>query len=153
MNWATIPDSHYEISRDGQVRNMETGWILKFEIRKNGYYQYRIKRKNYFLHRLLANAFIPNPDNKEYVDHINRDKSDNRLENLRWATSAENSHNRTIQTRKKIQMKHIDRSRDCCYRVQVVRNGEQYLEYFSTLQDAVEARDLILSLYQDATKA
>ena len=45
-------------------------------------------------HRLLAKAFIPNPENKPTVDHINRNKKDNRLENLRWATYSENVNNR-----------------------------------------------------------
>lgn len=45
------------------------------------------------MHRLLANAFIPNPENKPIIDHINRIKTDNRLSNLRWATFKENANN------------------------------------------------------------
>lgn len=46
------------------------------------------------VHRLVADAFIPNPDNKATVDHINRNKIDNRVENLRWATMLEQSINK-----------------------------------------------------------
>jgi hypothetical protein len=46
------------------------------------------------VHRYIAEAFIPNPDNKEQVDHINRVRHDNRVENLRWATRKENGENK-----------------------------------------------------------
>lgn len=46
------------------------------------------------VHRIIATTYIPNPENKEIVDHINRIRSDNRLENLRWATARENVNNR-----------------------------------------------------------
>lgn len=48
------------------------------------------KNKCYSLHRLIAKAFIPNPENKKEVNHLNGDKKDNRLENLEWATHQEN---------------------------------------------------------------
>ena len=52
-----------------------------------------IDRKHCKVHRLVAEAFIPNEENKPQVDHINRDKTDNSISNLRWATNAENQNN------------------------------------------------------------
>ena len=50
-----------------------------------GYKQVLYKYKHYSVHRLVGECFIPNPDNLPTIDHINRDKTDNRVENLRWA--------------------------------------------------------------------
>lgn len=50
-------------------------------------------KERYLIHRLIAKYFIPNPDSKPYVDHINTDRLDNRPENLRWVTQKENMNN------------------------------------------------------------
>ena len=74
---------------------------IRFYIGKDGYKYVTLsvknKSKHKVIHRLLAETFIQNPDNKIYVDHINRIRTDNRLENLRWATARENAINITKQ--------------------------------------------------------
>ena len=66
-------------------------------INKNGYMQIKMnfhgKQKTLQVHRLICQAFYENPENKKEVDHINRNRSDNRVENLRWVTSSENASN------------------------------------------------------------
>lgn len=62
--------------------------------RKNGYYRVRVAGKMCAVHRLVAEAFIPNPDSLPEIDHINRAKGDNRVKNLRWVTHELNMQNR-----------------------------------------------------------
>lgn len=84
---------NYSVSDCGEVRNDKTGRILKQTEHRCGYLHVMLGRKTVplYVHRLVALAFIPNPDGKPQVDHINGDKKDNRAENLRWVTASENS--------------------------------------------------------------
>ena len=90
---------NYVIFEDGVIINITTGKELKPILEKAiGYYRIGLYKNNkkehkFYLHRLIALAYIPNPDNKPCIDHINRIKTDNRIENLRWATHIENSQN------------------------------------------------------------
>ena len=65
------------------------------------------KRHNNYIHRLVAQHYIPNPENKREVDHMNRDSHDNRVENLRWTTPKENSQNTGCHSNNKLGFKYI----------------------------------------------
>lgn len=98
-------EGKYQINEKSEIRSLDMkvwggkayyfkkGRILKQTKGKNGYWYVGLSSKNYLVHRLLAKAFIPNPENKPCIDHINGKKDDNRLENLRWVTQKENCNN------------------------------------------------------------
>jgi hypothetical protein len=95
-------NKNYEISNLGNVRTIATGLILSGHKTNKGYclvdlYKNNI-RKNKTIHRLVAKAFIVNEHNAPNVDHINRIRSDNRIENLRWCTQSQNGMNKTKNT-------------------------------------------------------
>lgn len=98
MNWKPVPKEDYyqynDISDNGDVRRNNR--LLAQHI-CNGYkavclYNPKTKRKGtYNVHRMVALAFIPNPENYNFVNHINGDKTDNRVENLEWTTPKGNT--------------------------------------------------------------
>lgn len=90
--------ANYEISNFGNVRNIKTKRVLKQRIAKRGYYQLNLFRNNKSysvkIHRLVAITHINNPYMLPEVDHIDRNRLNNHIENLRWTDRAENLNNR-----------------------------------------------------------
>lgn len=94
--WKTLDYiPNYLISNIGNVMNIKTRKILKHQIKK-GYHRLELTsidgRRSLYVHRLVAEAFILNPENKPQVNHINGNKDDNSIENLEWCTNYENAH-------------------------------------------------------------
>ena len=96
--WKTISDiEEYEISNDGRVRNKSSGKILKTQF--NPYERLTLisngKSVLRYVHRLVAEAFIPNICNKSHVNHIDENKRNNHMSNLEWVTVKENNQHGT----------------------------------------------------------
>ena len=93
----------YKITKDGRIWSEKSNRFLTSRI-CNGYNMININNRTLTIHRLVAETFIPNPNNKPYVNHINCNKIDNRVDNLEWVTQKENceKHNKLTSHPKKI---------------------------------------------------
>lgn len=124
----------YQVSNKGRIRNSRTGRILKPRKTRGGYLQVclieKYVRKWCYVHRLVAQAFVPNIFDSNEVDHINGDRSDNVSTNLIWASSKENKENAVTN----IRLKSIKRdwSPKPVTVHQYTKEGELISEYSST---------------------
>jgi hypothetical protein len=136
--------SQYEISKTGKVRNIKTGKILHTY---NNRYDYVCLwknnfKKNIYIHRLIAMLFIPNPKNYPCVDHIDNNKTNNDISNLRWCSYSQNNMNkkRKITNKSGITGVNFDK-KSKKWRARIVMDYHEYfLGRFEKIEDAIIAR-------------
>jgi hypothetical protein len=143
--WKSIPSyPEYEVSTLGQVRSnrFEKTKLLSVGHTPTGYAQVRIgvqgKGKNLYIHRLVAEAFLPNPENLCEIDHIDRNRANNVVSNLRWATRQDNLLNTEAHD---APLYAIHRYRDG-FKVKFKRDQKTInLPFCYTLEEAIQRRD------------
>ena len=129
----------YYVFKDGRVRSDKgrKPRFLKPNKDRGGYHYVDLyndgKRTTKKVHRLVAEAFIPNPDNKPCVDHKDRDKSNNAVENLAWVTRSENDQNRDARG-------YYYHKPSGKYQVYIKVNGKLFFSYVDTEEEARAAR-------------
>jgi hypothetical protein len=134
---------NYQISENGEVYNKNTGNQLNPSLCTEGYLRFGLRKptcKMFFVHKLLAMIFIENPDNLKYVDHIDRNKLNNNISNLRWISSLNNNRNRSIAKNnttgtKGITEQKLDDVEIPYYRVRMMVNGKRKTVSFNQKDD------------------
>ena len=144
--WKVIEDyDNYSVSSFGRVRNDKTNRLLKLGSDGGGYFKvdlrFNNKRKTIRIHKLVANAFIKNPQNKRCVDHIDRNRKNNHISNLRYATDSENGMNKIKQSNNTTGYVGVtyDKRRGK-YQARYSLNGKlKHIGYYNTALEASEA--------------
>lgn len=147
--WRTVTENDkYEVSSLGNVRNKESRLVLKKMKNSVGRNIVDLGRdmRGKLIYRLVAKAFLPRQEGKDEIDHINRDYTDDRLCNLRWADRSENNINTCD--------KGTSSGHRCIYKtstsycVQICRNKVVvYRKNFSDLEEAIQNRNHFLDTY------
>lgn len=146
-------EGRYEISDTGDIRNKKTQNYLKYKIDKSGYQQIGLRkvgdRKRYWfsVHRLVAIHYICNPsDATLQVDHIDNNKLNNNVSNLRWVTSGENNLNRKLEhwATNKTKQLYITEYKNG-YMIRINRSNFKRRMWVKDLQRAVQQRDEFLA--------
>ena len=138
---------NYEISNFGNVRNTDSGKVLKPCINSCGYYIVNLYKdrncKSFYTHRLIALYFIPNPDNLPFIDHIDRNRSNNSIQNIRWISHSNN--NRNIPKKQNATSRYMGvyfNKGAGKYRAQIrIDNKLIHIGYYEKEEDAAKARD------------
>lgn len=136
--WKDIKDYEgiYQVSNLGRVKRVATGRVLKGCKDKYGYLRVDLckngKHKNHKIHRLVAQAFIPNTENKLEVNHIDENKTNNTVSNLEWMTAKENSNHGTRNER---MAKAISKSNSIPIISTNIKTGE-YREFYGSRECA-----------------
>lgn len=146
--WKQIDDTNYEISNTGIVRNITKKNIIKQTARArpntpdHPYYKAYLSnpKRQISIHVEMARAFIPNPENKCYVDHIDGDTLNNTLSNLRWATAQENIFNTKCYSNNLLKVKGVQKRKSGRYRARIRHNGVLIsIGNYDTLEEARQA--------------
>lgn len=144
--WVPVRDyPNYEVSNHGRVKRLRDGKEMKQPPNGGGYASSTLTnsdgKKTWLIHRLVAAHFVPNPDHKPMVDHINGIRSDNRAENLRWCTATENHYNRRVDGKGTSRYKGVYRHTQTGAWIARIRENKTYehLGSFKTEEEAARA--------------
>lgn len=140
--WKDIPDYEnlYQVSTLGRVRSAKTLKPLVPQISDRGYLRVRLtknkQRKTARVHRLVAYAFIPNVDMKPEINHINGNKTDNRVCNLVWVSKSENQkHSYRVLNRKPSMLGKFGSDNPNSMKVVQLKNNK-IVQFFSAAKEA-----------------
>lgn len=133
--WKPVPgyEGLYEVSDAGQVRRISTGRIIKPKVEKNGYVRVHLSNKtaeSILLHRIVAKAFVDNPNGFKTVNHIDEDKQNNCASNLEWCDmSYQNSYGKGAESRNKAKERPV---------LQYTKEG-QFIRRYESIKQAGES--------------
>jgi len=147
---------NYLIYQDGRVFSKGNKFnkprFLKYRDDSRGYYEVYLykdgKPKNKKIHRLIGEHFIPNPHNYPCIDHKDRNRKNNSLDNLRWCSYATNNQNIGLRKDNKLGIKNISKCQNVGYQFQKTVDGKSHVKWFKTLEGAIKYKEEYLRASQ-----
>lgn len=133
--WKRVEDSNCEISNFGRFRRVGQRRLIAGGI-SGGYIRIKFGGGSKFIHRLVAEKFIPNPEGKEMVDHIDGNRTNNHFSNLRWVSAEENANNehRLRLLTEKAEKRRVEKEIDNCLK-SIFEKGISKLELIRRIVD------------------
>ncbi len=153
--WTQIKGhTNYQISICGQVKNIRTNKILNAWKNGHGYYYVDLSNKSLKIHRLVAEHYLPNINKKSEIDHIDNQKHNNTISNLRWCDQEENNHNQSLRKDNKSGKKGVifyERNQKWGAYI-TYKKKRIHLGLFENLEDAINACELFGDFFNACEK-
>jgi hypothetical protein len=142
---------NYLIYQDGRVYSKKRKKFMKNNPNTYGYLHVSLwkdgKEKNFLVHKLIALHYIPNPHNYPEIDHIDRNRQNNSIDNLRWCDRSMNQQNTGLRKDNQLQIKNISPQKGG-YTFQKTANGKRHCKWFKTLEEAIKYKEEYLANLQ-----
>lgn len=133
----------YQVSNRACVKGYG-GKRMKPYLDPHGYYSFKFRKDGKYvkkyLHQLVSEYFVPNPDNNDVIDHINRTKTDNRPENLRWCSKSENNWNSARHDTDMYGIYWYEKRKAYLVKIKL-NNVQRYIGWRKTIEEAKMIRD------------
>ena len=138
-------EGRYQATTNGDIFSLLSNKFLSLGDDTYGYETCSLNRTTYKVHKLIAKTFLENPDNHTHIDHINRNRKDNRLSNLRYISISDNQLNKHPYVKKPDHLRNIAVKRTT-FKVSIrTKNKPTIYKSFKNLEDAQKFRDVILA--------
>jgi hypothetical protein len=141
-------EGKYQATTEGDIFSLLSNKFLKLGDDTYGYETCNLHEKTYKVHKLIAHTFLENPNNYIHIDHINRNRKDNKVSNLRYVSLSENQLNKAPYVKKPPHLRNITIKRTTFKVTLKFKDRAPIHKSFKTLQEAQTFRDAQITLKQ-----
>ena len=138
-------EGRYQATTSGDIFSLVTNKFLKLSDDTYGYNTCNLGAKTYKVHKLIGMTFLENPNNHIQIDHINRNRKDNSVANLKYVSSSENQSNKGPYIKKDPILKHIQSKKTTFKVVKRYKDKPTVYKSFKTLAEAQQFRDNLIN--------
>ena len=138
-------EGRYQATTSGDIFSLLSNKFLKLADDTYGYNTCNLSGKTYKTHKLIGMTFLENPNSYTQIDHVNRNRKDNRVSNLKYVSNSENQSNKGSYVKKEPTLKHIQTKSNTFKVVKRYKDKPTVYKSFKTLAEAQEFRDNLIN--------